>query len=292
VRYTAAPFETSEGVRGSVFVFSDVTERNAERARMAGELRSLTWVARIHEALAQDRFCMHAQPIIAIATGEVVQHELLIRMIDEDGSLVPPGDFLPAAERHGVIGEIDRWVVTQAAALAGRGHAVELNLSAASIGDPGMAPFVEAALTDALADPANVVIELTETAILHDEAAGRAFLTRLSRFGCKIALDDFGTGYGGFTYLKQLPVDFLKIDIEFVRDLPRDASSQHVVQAVVQLAVGLGKQTVAEGVEDDETLDLLNAYGVDYAQGYGIGRPKSLEDTPEFQQGNHAEDAS
>jgi EAL domain-containing protein (putative c-di-GMP-specific phosphodiesterase class I) len=250
---------------------------------MAGELRSLTWVARIHEALAQDRFCMYAQPIIDVATGDVVQHELLIRMLDDDGGLIPPGDFLPAAERHGAIGEIDRWVVTQAAALAGRGHAVELNLSAESISDPEMAPFVEAALTDALADPSNIVIELTETAILRDQEAGHAFLTRLARFGCKVALDDFGTGYGGFTYLKHLPVDFLKIDIEFVRDLPRDASSQHVVQAVVQLAMGLGKKTVAEGVEDDETLELLNAYGVNYAQGYGIGRPKSLEQTPEFQ---------
>ncbi len=282
VRYTAAPFETADGMRGSVVVFSDVAERNAERARMASELRSLTWVARIHEALAQDRFCLFAQPIIDIATGRVVQHELLIRMVDDAGVHVPPREFLPAAERHGIIREIDRWVVTQAAALAGRGHAVELNLSAASISDPAMAPFVEAALTDELADPANVVIELTETAILHDEEAGGAFLARLDRFGCKIALDDFGTGYGGFTYLKHLPVDYLKIDIEFVRDLPRDAASQHVVQAVVQLAAGLGKQTVAEGVEDDETLALLKTYGVDYAQGFGIGPPKPLDETPEF----------
>jgi PAS domain S-box-containing protein len=282
VQYTAAPFETAEGVRGSVVVFSDVTERNTERERMAGELLSLTWVARIHEALAQDRLCLHAQPIIDIATGDVVQHELLVRMLDDEGGLVPPGDFLPAAERHGVIGEIDRWVVTQAAALAGRGHAVELNLSAESISDPDMAPFVEAALTKTGANPANVVIELTETAILRDQEAGRAFLARLDRFGCKIALDDFGTGYGGFTYLKHLPVDYLKIDIEFVRDLPRDAASQHVVQAVVQLAAGLGKQTVAEGVEDDETLALLEGYGVDLAQGFGIGRPRSLDKTPAF----------
>ena len=128
------------------------------------------------------------------------------------------------------------------------------------------------------------MFEITETALIADEAAARAFAEHLHDLGCKLALDDFGTGYGGFTYLKHLPVDYLKIDIEFVRDLPRDAASQHVVQAVVQLAAGLGKQTVAEGVEDDETLALLEGYGVDLAQGFGIGRPRSLDKTPAFLQ--------
>jgi EAL domain-containing protein (putative c-di-GMP-specific phosphodiesterase class I) len=123
------------------------------------------------------------------------------------------------------------------------------------------------------------VIELTETAILRDAALGRAFLERVEALGCKIALDDFGTGYGGFTYLKQLPVDYLKIDIEFIQDLARDKFSQQVVQAVVQLAAGLGKQTVAEGVEDADSLALVREYGVDFAQGYGIGRPKPIEES-------------
>jgi PAS domain S-box-containing protein len=279
VSYTAAPFETPDGVAGSVVVFSDATQRRADRERLAEDVASLTWVTRIHEALAGQRLRVHAQPIYDLASGKVVQHELLVRMLDASGALLPPGDFLPAAERHGVVKDIDRWVIRQGLGLAARGHAVELNLSAASIGDPDMAGWVERALHDSGAAPALVVFELTETAILQDETAGRTFLERVSALGCRVALDDFGTGYGGFTYLKHLPVDFLKIDREFVRDLPHDASSQHVVRAVVQLALGTGKRTVAEGVEDAGTLALLREYGVDAAQGYYLGRPAPIDQT-------------
>lgn len=279
VAYTAAPFETPDGVGGSVVVFSDVTQRRAERERMAQEVASLTWVTRIHEAFAGERFRLHAQPIYDLGTGDVVHHELLVRMLDAFGTFFPPGDFLPAAERHGVVKDIDRWVVEQGLRLAARGHAVALNLSAASIGEPEMADWVGHALRDSEAAPELVVFELTETAILRDEAAGRAFLERVSALGCRVALDDFGTGYGGFTYLKHLPVDLLKIDREFVRDLPQDASSQHVVRAVVQLALGMGKRTVAEGVGDAETVALLREFGVDYAQGYHLGRPAPVEQT-------------
>jgi EAL domain-containing protein (putative c-di-GMP-specific phosphodiesterase class I) len=216
---------------------------------------------------------LHAQPIIDIATGETVQHELLIRMIDEDGSAIPPGLFLPVAEEYGLIREIDRWVVGQAAALAAEGHALEINLSAESLGDPDLYAVVERELTTRGVDPSLIVFELTETALLRDEDAARSFIERVERLGCKLALDDFGTGYGGFTYLKRLPVDFLKIDIEFVRDLAQSPSSAHVVRAVVSLARGFGQKTVAEGVEDAETLALLGELGVDYAQGFGIGRP-------------------
>jgi EAL domain-containing protein (putative c-di-GMP-specific phosphodiesterase class I) len=123
------------------------------------------------------------------------------------------------------------------------------------------------------ADPSLIVVELTETALVSDEAAAEAFIERVGSLGCKLALDDFGTGYGGFSYLKRLPVDFLKIDIEFVRDLLTNQASRHVVAAVVSLARGFGQQTVAEGVEDPETLALLHEFGVDFAQGYGLGRP-------------------
>jgi EAL domain-containing protein (putative c-di-GMP-specific phosphodiesterase class I) len=202
-----------------------------------------------------------------------VQHELLIRMIDEDGSPIAPGLFLPVAEEFGLIREIDRWVVGQAAALAAEGHPLEINLSAESLGDPDLYAVVERELTASGADPSLIVFELTETALLRDEDAARSFIERAERLGCKLALDDFGTGYGGFTYLKRLPVDYLKIDIEFVRDLAQSRSSEHVVRAVVSLARGFGQKTIAEGVEDAETLDLLGKLGVDYAQGFGIGRP-------------------
>ena len=141
-----------------------------------------------------------------------------------------------------------------------------------------MITHIEACLQESGADPALMVFEITETALVSDEEACRHFVQRVHELGCKLALDDFGTGYGGFTYLKQLPVDYLKIDIEFVRDLRTSDASLHVGEAVVNLARGFGMHTVAEGVEDAETLSLLKTLGVDYAQGYHIARPGPLED--------------
>jgi PAS domain S-box-containing protein len=281
VSYTAAPFETAEGFRGSAYVFTDITERKADRERLESELDSLSWIPKIRDALDEERFILHAQPIVDLATGETVQHELLIRMNDRDGRLVPPGLFLPAAEEHGLIADIDRWVIRQAAELAGRGHAVELNISAESLAQPGLLEVVQRELRRTAADPGLLVFELTETALLRSERTAKAFIDGIAALGCDLALDDFGTGYGGFTYLKRFPVNYLKIDIEFVRELPRDEASQHVVHAVVSLAKGFGQKTVAEGVEDAETLALLREFGVDYAQGYFLGRPAPLAETVE-----------
>jgi len=278
VEFSAEPFETTEGIRGTVLLFSDISERKAREAEMARELEDLAWIARINDAIEQDRFVLHAQPIIDLSTGATVQHELLIRMSDADGSPIAPGRFLPAAERYGLIREVDRWVARRAFAYAAEGHAVELNVSAESLGDPNFAVMVERELALAGADCSLIVFELTETALMRDEEAGGAFVDRVKRLGCRVALDDFGTGYGGFTYLKRFDVDLLKIDIEFVRDLPRNAASQHVVRAVVSLARGFGQKTVAEGVEDAETLALLGELGVDLAQGYHLGRPAPAGD--------------
>lgn len=273
VSYTAAPFTTPDGVRGTVLIFSDISERKTREAQTQQDLEDLAWIGRINEAIEQDRLVLHAQPVADLVTGAIVQHELLIRMLDVDGSLIPPGAFLPAAERYGLIREIDRWVVRQAAALSAQGHAIELNISADSLGDANFVTMVEQELRRSGADCSLIVIELTETALLRDEDAARHFIERVKHLGCQLALDDFGTGFGGFTYLKRLDVDYLKIDIEFVRDLPRNQASQHVVRAVVGLARDFGQKTVAEGVEDADTLELLRDLGVDYAQGYHIGRP-------------------
>ena len=143
--------------------------------------------------------------------------------------------------------------------------------------DGSILRHIEGCLARYEADPALVVFEITETAILEDEDAAERFARRLRQLGCKLALDDFGTGYGGFTYLKRLPIDFLKIDIEFVRDLATNRASRHVVEAVVGLARGFGLKTVGEGVEDPEAYALLRELGVDYAQGYHIARPAPLE---------------
>jgi PAS domain S-box-containing protein len=277
VAYTAAPFVTDDGVEGCVVVFEDITERKARQESMQSDVNTLSWIGRIQDALAEDRFMLYAQPIIDLSSGEVVQRELLLRMREKNGEIVPPGSYLPIAEQYGLIGDIDRWVIERATEIAVAGGAVELNVSAYSIADPTLLDDIERALKRTGADPTSLVFEITETALIADVAAAKAFADRLHQLGCKLALDDFGTGYGGFTYLKQFPVDFLKIDIEFVRDLPTNPASRHVVEAVVVLAHAFGLKTVGEGVEDVQTLGLLRELGVDFAQGYHIARPRPLE---------------
>jgi EAL domain-containing protein (putative c-di-GMP-specific phosphodiesterase class I) len=221
---------------------------------------------------------LHAQPIVDLRTLETVQHELLLRMLDPEEGLIPPGRFLPVAEAFGLSTEIDRWVLHQAIGLAAGGHAVELNLSAHSLDDASLPHRVERLLEASGADPALLVFEVTETALVANQTAARHFADRIHELGCKLALDDFGTGYGGFTYLKHLPVDFLKIDREFIRDLGDSTASRHVVEAVVRLARGFGIETVAEGVEDGHTLRLLQELEVDHAQGFHLGRPGPLHE--------------
>jgi EAL domain-containing protein (putative c-di-GMP-specific phosphodiesterase class I) len=184
------------------------------------------------------------------------------------------------AEQYALIGEIDWWVIKQATQLAGSGCPVELNVSARSVGDPDVLEHIERCIEQHEVAPGMLVFEITETAIVEDEEAARTFAERLRALGCKVALDDFGTGYGSFTYLKQIPVDYLKLDIEFVRDLLSSSASRHVVQAVVALARDFHLQTVAEGVEDAATLELLRSLGVDFAQGYHIARPAPFAQRP------------
>jgi PAS domain S-box-containing protein len=281
VAYTAAPFSTDDGIDGCVVVFENITERKAVARRVERDHESLASLERVEQALANDRFVLHAQPIIDLRTGQVVQRELLLRMRAPAGAggsaaLIAPGSFLPVAEEFGLITEIDRWVIDRSTEVAAAGEAVEINVSARSVSDPRLVEYIKEAIARTGTDPAKVVFEITETTLVSDPAAARAFVERLHLLGCKIALDDFGTGYGGFTYLKQLPIDFLKIDIEFVGDLRHSSASRHVVRAVVNLAAGFGLKTVGEGVEDQETLDLLRKLGVDYGQGFYIGRPAPL----------------
>ncbi len=277
VSYTAAPFETDDGVKGCVVVFEDISGRKAEEEALRREANKLYWIHRIQEALAEDRFVLYAQPIVDLSTGDVVQRELLLRLREPSGEIVGPGAYLHIAEQYGLIGDIDRWVIERGAEIAATGCPVEVNLSARSVGDRGVLEHIEHCIGRSGVDPSLMVFEITETAIVEDEAAAWVFAERLRALGCKLALDDFGTGYGGFTYLKQIPVDYLKIDIEFVRDLATSAASHHVVQAVVALARGFALKTVAEGVEDAETLGLLRELGVDFAQGYHIARPGPID---------------
>jgi PAS domain S-box-containing protein len=258
----------------------DVSEQKAREVELESAVVEAGWLGRIRDALDEDRLVLFAQPIVDLSTGETVQRELLIRMRERDGTLVSPSDFMPAAERYGLIGEIDMWVIGQAAALAADGTAVEINLSGMSIGDPAILETVERALHDSGADPKLLVFEVTETAIANDFEAGRVFAEKLTALGCGFALDDFGTGFSSLTYLKHLPADTLKIDIEFVRDLLSSEADQRLVRAIVDLARGFGQTTIAEGVEDGQTLQRLREMGVDRVQGYFLGRPAPLADDP------------
>ncbi len=273
VEYVASPIEIDGGMNGCVVVFDDISARLAHGREIDERIASLSWIGRIHDALKRDLFVVHAQPILDLQTGAVAQYELLIRMVDGDGSLIPPGRFLPVAEEFEVMGEIDRWMTAQAVQIAARGHCVHLNLSAQSMGSPTEIATLRESLEATGAHAGNVVIELTETAMMANEDVAKQFAHELRSIGCRLALDDFGTGFGGFSYLKQLPVDYLKIDQEFVSDLVENAASRHVVTAVVSLAGAFGQKTIAEGVEDADVLAVLRELGVDYAQGFHIARP-------------------
>jgi PAS domain S-box-containing protein len=275
VAYSVTPLVGGTGPNGVVVVFRDTTEEKAEREHVKRQLDALTWVGRTRDALAEGRLVLYSQPIIPIAGGQPSE-ELLLRMIGREGEIIRPAVFLPAAEKYGLIGEIDHQVVKEAARLAASGRRVQANLSALSISSLDLLPLIEQALRDAGANPSDLVFEITETALMRDVEAGEAFARGVAEIGCDLALDDFGTGYGSFSRLKRLPIKYLKIDVEFVRDLVSSSGNRHVVDAIIGLAKGFGQQTIAEGVEDAETLRLLGESGVDFAQGYHLGRPTPL----------------
>jgi PAS domain S-box-containing protein len=264
------PLREPDGtVYGVCGIGTDITERREREDTLRAKLE---WSVRIRRAIDEDRLVLHGQPIVDVATGEAVQEELLVRMIGEDGELVMPGVFLPPAERFHLVPIIDRWVICQAARLAAE-RRVEVNLSGQSIGDASLVEYVETQLRDAGSDPSNIVFEITETAAARDIGQATRLAERLSGLGCGFALDDFGTGYGSFTYLKHLPVDYIKIDMEFVRNLRAGSPDVQVVSAIIDVARKFGIQTVAEGVECQETLELLRELGADFAQGYHLGFP-------------------
>ena len=280
VSYSAAPLLSGETVRGVVVVFRDTSAEAGERTRIQSELDALAWVGRVRDALDEDRLVLYSQPIVAVADGKKVSDELLLRMVEPNGNVIAPGAFLPVAEKYGLIAEIDRWVIKQAIRLVATGRPVQVNLSAESIAksilERDLLWLIERELKATGADPAKLVFELTETAVIADIEAGGIFARRLAAIGCGLALDDFGTGFGSFTYLKSLPLQYLKIDIEFVRDLVSNKANQHLVTAIVGLARDFGYCTIAEGVEDAETFALLGEYGVDLAQGFHLGRPAPI----------------
>jgi EAL domain-containing protein (putative c-di-GMP-specific phosphodiesterase class I) len=236
------------------------------------------WLGRLRRALEQELFVLHFQPIVSLRDGLISHHEALLRLADEpDGSLVAPNEFLPAAERYGLIREIDRMVLDRVVAMLGSegGAGIAINLSALSVTDGAMLPHLQRRLQEHEVDPARLVVEVTETAAISDMASARAFCAGVLALGCSLALDDFGAGFGSFQYLKHLPFSHLKIDGDFIRLLPVSRTDQLVVRALASVVRGMGRETIAEFVGDGATVSLLRSYGVDYAQGFQIGHPSA-----------------
>ncbi|WP_273377505.1 putative bifunctional diguanylate cyclase/phosphodiesterase [Symbiobacterium thermophilum] len=268
-----AMYRAKESGRNAVAVFDGTDEQRIEM------VAKLSWDRRLREALREDRFVLYAQPILDLRLGRITRVELLLRLVDEGGNVIAPGAFLAGAERFGLIQEIDRWVLREAIRLIAQQEpdseieAFEVNLSGKTISDPGLARMIQEELEASGADPSKLVLEITETAAIGDLEQARRFITAMRRLGCRFALDDVGSGFSSLHLLKQLPVDYLKIDGAFIRNLPTEDADKHLVRAMVAMARTQGQQTIAEFVDRAETLRLVREFGVDYAQGYLVGRP-------------------
>jgi len=268
-----AMYRAKEEGRNRVALFHD-PDAGEVRAR-----RGQTTSARIRDALTQGRLSLATQPIRSLASGGIERYELLLRMTGDDGELLPAASFIEVAERSGMVQELDRWVVGRALEMlgererAGEPVSLHVNLSGASLGDISVLEFIERRLDEGDGDPGRCTFEITRTARVDDYEAAAGFADRLTEFGCEVAIDDYGAGFSPFHYLKEIPFDVIKIDGAFIRDMPRNDADQLTVKAIVQIARGLGKTTIAEFVKDDETTRMLREYGVDMAQGFHLGRP-------------------
>ncbi len=236
------------------------------------------WAVRVKEGLKAGSFRLLAQPVVSLSTGESAHAEVLLRFVDESGGLVSPGAFLPAAEKFGLMPAIDRWVVGQAIAItaADPGRKLFVNLSGASLGDGRLLEWIEESVTRSGIQPGALTFEITETAAIADVPGVQRWTRRLKELGCAFALDDFGTGFSSFAYLQALPVDVVKIDGSFIRDLDTNRTNQALVQAMVTVAHALGKSVVAEMVERPAVADVLRSYGVEFGQGWNWGRPAPI----------------
>jgi diguanylate cyclase (GGDEF)-like protein/PAS domain S-box-containing protein len=253
----------------------EAKERGGDRvaAFTGADGERLAWVGRVRQAIDEDRLLLHSQPIIDLASGDMVAEELLVRMIGVDGETLPPATFLPTAERFGLIREIDKWVIGRAIDLVRAGKSVTINVSARSIASTEFINWIARIIERANVDPSRIVFEITETGAVTAIEELSEFGERVKLMGCALAIDDFGTGFGSLTYLKHLPIRYLKIDMEFVRGIAASESDRAIVTSIVTIAESLGMRTVAEGVENARTAEILRESGVDLAQGFHLGRP-------------------
>ena len=250
---------------------------DAEIAKHKGEMQ---WVSRLNHAFENDKFCLYAQSIVPLDGSNSRHYELLIRMLDNKGDIIPPNAFLPAAERYNLITKLDKWVIINAFETLKNNpefvdeiNFISINLSGTSLTNTTFLKFVISQLNKHSVAPNKICFEITETAAISNLNKAIKFITTLKDFGCKFALDDFGSGLSSFAYLKNLPVDYVKIDGMFVKDIVDDPIDHAMVKSINEIGQLMGKQTIAEFVENDEIMAELKKIGVNYAQGYGIGKP-------------------
>jgi diguanylate cyclase (GGDEF)-like protein len=256
---------------------------DTDLAKRHGEMQ---WVERINQALEDDLFCLYAQPIVSInGSGDAgIHYELLIRMKDENGDIIPPDEFLPAAERYNLITKIDCWVIEHAIDLLANDpvflkkiNFCSVNLSGQSLTNPDILKFITNQVIESEIQCEKICFEITETAAISNLNGATKFISTLKRLGCQFALDDFGSGLSSFAYLKNLPVDYLKIDGMFVKDIVDDPIDYAMVKSINEIGQVMGMQTIAECVENDAIKGMLEKIGVNYVQGNGIGKPQPFD---------------
>ncbi|HSD70109.1 MAG TPA: EAL domain-containing protein [Woeseiaceae bacterium] len=257
--------------------FFSMSEREAEKM-----VADVGWMSKLRSAIDNNAFVLRYQPIVSIATGETTHHEVLLRMRDEDGKLVGPDAFLPAAMRFGLMAEIDTWMIENAVAAIAE-YRVEqpelcfaINLSVNAFESENLATFVRTQLTRHGVPAQSIVFEITESLAVRHLKHVEQQISALRAIGCQLALDDFGTGYSSFSHLKRLSVDYIKIDGCFVRELEESPVDQKMVRMIAEIAREAGMRTIAEYVQSHAALKLLGELGVEYAQGYYVGRPTAV----------------
>jgi diguanylate cyclase (GGDEF)-like protein len=258
-----------------------------DSATLIRRTEEIEWIGRVQQALRDDLFVLYCQPVVPILDPSAAQHfEILIRMRDYNGDILSPFMFLPAAERYQLMPMVDRWVIRHSLqslgaiwnTIAGGNPVFCINLSGQSFSNPGFQKFIMDEITGAGIPPKNICFEITESAAISHIEDAVSFIKVLREFGCPFSLDDFGAGLSSFGYLKQLPVDYLKIDGSFVREITTDVFSRSMVEAICKIGKTMKLSIVAEFVGDEETTNVLRSMHVDYAQGFGVGKPAPLED--------------
>ena len=277
-RADLACYTAKEQGRNRSHIFDD---SNSEPAQKYSEILRAAGLA---SALEKDQFRLFCQPIYSIKQGErrISSYEILVRLVDNNGDLIMPGSFIPAAERYGLMAEVDRWVIKNALQQFSQGHIektntrIAINLSGNSLNDDALLEYVESQLNEYSVDPGNICFEITETAAIHNINRAINFIKALKSKGCWFALDDFGSGLSSFSYLQKLPIDYLKIDGSFVRDIATNAVDRAMVVAIKEIGHTMGINIIAEYAESEAVIDELKAIGVDYAQGFALQKPVEL----------------